>query len=138
MINVNNIFSLFSGSEDPQSSIDIYQTPTYWLGMYKKIIINHNNFSKKFLKIWEGNKDIDLGDVVDAGDYILYSRAWHYIDSIDINLEEHQLAIKYHSDIELINIISRNIRYFEKYEEYEKCAHLQKILNFSKEVLSSS
>jgi hypothetical protein len=138
MINADNIFSLFSGSEEPQGNIDIYQTPIYWLGMYRKIIVNHNNFGKKFLKIWEGNKDIDLKEVADAGEYILYTRAWHYIDSIDIELEEHQLAVKYCSDMELVNIISKNIRYFEKYEEYEKCAHLQKILNFSKKILSSS
>ena len=72
MVNLDNIFHLFEsnddldGTENSTTLIDFKNTPTYWVGMYKKLILNH----------------VKLG-----------------------------------------------INFFIETEQYERCAHLQKILN---------
>ena len=53
MINLDNIFHLFSPNDDLEGidngkvHIDFKNTPIYWVGMYKKLILNHINFNKK-------------------------------------------------------------------------------------------
>ena len=51
MINLDNIFSLFSTNEELDGvnsvvQMDFSQTPIYWVGMYKKLVLNHINFNK--------------------------------------------------------------------------------------------
>ena len=47
MINLDNIFHLFSSNDDLDGidnsniHIDFKNTPIYWVGMYKKLILNH-------------------------------------------------------------------------------------------------
>ena len=58
MINLDNIFSLFSANEEldgvnSEVQIDFSQTPIYWIGMYKKLVLNHINFNKKVLKFFK-------------------------------------------------------------------------------------
>ena len=49
MINLDNIFHLFgpdddfNGVDNGTTYIDFKNTPTYWVGMYKKLILNHIN-----------------------------------------------------------------------------------------------
>ena len=51
MVNIDNIFDLFGsddnldGTDNSTTLIDFKNTPTYWIGMYKKLILNHNNFN---------------------------------------------------------------------------------------------
>jgi len=141
-MNINNIFSLFS-QETPEgegnnTTIDITQTPLYWVGMYKKIILNHNNFSNGLINDLKHTKNIDLNDIKLAGDFILYNRAWYYIKNIDLGIESHIDSIKYHNDKVFLKILKNSIKYFEDCEEYEKCAHLKKILNISESLLDGS
>ena len=42
-MDIDNIFELFSDSEfikDDETPIDFSKTPIYWVGMYKKIVLN--------------------------------------------------------------------------------------------------
>ena len=47
MINVDNLFNLFPEEDamgdrvDKSTYIDFKDSPIYWLGMYKKLILNH-------------------------------------------------------------------------------------------------
>lgn len=142
MINVDNIFSLFSSNEEldginSEVQIDFTQTPIYWIGMYKKLVLNHINFNKKVLKFFkESNQELDVDDMRDAGEFVVYHRAWHYIQNVNIDVEEHIIAIEKYVDEYLDTALKLGISFFEQHEEYEKCALLKKILDKSKEVQS--
>ena len=135
MINVDNIFSLFSENEEldgvnSKVQIDFSQTPIYWVGMYKKIVLNHINFNKKVLKFFkEANEELDVEDVKEAGEFVVYHRAWHYIQNVNIDNVEHIIAIEKYADEYLDIALKLGISFFEQYEEYEKCALLKKILD---------
>jgi len=139
MINLDNIFSLFSSSEEldgvnSEVQIDFSQTPIYWIGMYKKLVLNHINFNKKVLKFFkESNQELDVEDMKDAGEFVVYHRAWHYIQNVDIDVEEHVIAIKKYTDEYLDTALKLGISFFEQHEEYEKCALLKRILDKSQE-----
>ena len=134
-VGLDNIFELFSSNEDLDGKnelvhIDFTQTPTYWVGMYKKLVLNHINFNKKVLKFFkEANKELDIEDVKEAGEFVVYNRAWYYIQNVDINVEEHVLAIEKYQDEYLDTSLKLGIHFFEEQEEYEKCAHLKHILD---------
>ena len=144
-INPNNIFELFSSEfenlegENEKVHIDFTQTPIYWIGMFKKQVLNSINFNKKALKFFkEAQHELDLEDIKEAGESIVYNRAWDYINNIDLENPTHLEAIEQYSDEYLDTALKLGINYFEQesIQEYEKCAHLQKILNKTKEFLS--
>jgi len=142
MINLDNIFSLFSANEgldgvNSEVQIDFSQTPIYWIGMYKKLVLNHINFNKKVLKFFkESNQELDVEDMKDAGEFVVYHRAWYYIQNVNIDNEEHVIAIEKYTDEYLDTALKLGISFFEQHEEYEKCALLKKILDKSKEFQS--
>jgi len=136
MINLDNIFHLFGsnddfdGVEDGKTYMDFKNTPTYWVGMYKKLILNHINFNKKIMKFFQkSDKDLDLNDVKEAGEFVTYNRAWSYIKKIDISNKDHIKGIKTYSDEYLDTSLKLGISFFIETEQYERCAHLQKILD---------
>ena len=139
MINIDNIFELFSTNEDLDGNntvvhIDFTKTPIYWIGMYKKLVLNHINFNKKVLKFFkESNQELDIEDMKDAGEFVVYHRAWHYIQNVDIDNKEHIIAIEKYTDEYLDTALKLGISFFEQHEEYEKCALLKKILDKSKD-----
>lgn len=137
MIDVDNLFNLFpEESGDSQESgstyIEFKDSPIYWLGMYKKLILNHINFNKKIVKFFtESNSELDVDDIKEAGESIVYNKAWGYIIKIDCENASHVEAIEQYSD-EFLNVtLNLGLSYFQGEEEYEKCAHLFKILNKS-------
>ena len=139
MINIDNIFELFSTNEDLDGNntvvhIDFTKTPIYWIGMYKKLVLNHINFNKKVLKFFkESNQELDIEDMKDAGEFVVYNRAWHYIQNVDIDNEEHVIAIRKYCDEYLDTSLKLGISFFEQHEQYERCALLKSILDKSKE-----
>jgi hypothetical protein len=139
MINVDNIFSLFSSNEEldginSEVQIDFTQTPIYWIGMYKKLVLNHINFNKKVLKFFkESNQELDVDDMKDAGEFVVYHRAWHYIQNVNIDNKKHIIAIEKYVDEYLDTALKLGISFFEQHEEYEKCAFLKQILDKSQE-----
>ena len=136
MINLDNIFHLFGpddnfdGVDNGTTYMDFKNTPTYWVGMYKKLILNHINFNKKIIKFFQkSDKALDLGDVKEAGEFVTYNRAWSYIKKIDMSNKEHIKGIKVYADEYLDTALKLGISFFIKTEQYERCAHLQKILD---------
>ena len=132
MINLNNIFSLFYTDEEldgvnSKVQIDFSQTPIYWIGMYKKLVLNHINFNKKVVKFFkESNQELDIEDMENAGEFVVYHRAWYYIQNVNIDNEKY-------ADEYLDTALKLGISFFEQHEDYEKCALLKKILDKSKE-----
>lgn len=139
MINVDNIFGLFGshddldGTDTTKAFIDFKETPLYWVGMYKKLILNHINFNKKLLHFFKkSNSELEIGDMKEAGEYITYNRAWKYIEKINLDEPLHLEALTHYKNEYLQTSLELGISYWVESEEYEKCAHLQKIINFLK------
>lgn len=143
-VKLDNIFELFSSSENLEGEndivhIDFTQTPIYWIGMYKKLVLNHLNFNKKVVKFFkESNYELDVADMENAGEFVVYNRAWHYIQNVDVNVEEHVLAIEKYQDEYLDTALKLGINFFEEQEEYEKCALLKRILDKTQEILKKN
>jgi hypothetical protein len=140
-MDLENVFGLFSSNEDSYDSdvyIDFAKTPIYWIGMYKKLVLNNLNFNKKVVKFFkEANSELDVHEMSEAGEFVTYNRAWNYIKKIDIENKEHLLAIKKYADAHLDTSLKLGISFFqETNEQYEKCALLKKILDKSKEFQS--
>lgn len=137
MINVDNIFGLFDSQEDPEGRnvsntfIDFKETPIYYVGMYKKLVLNHINLNKKIIKfLKESNTELDAMDMREAGEYITYTRAWSHIKNVDLGNPTHLEALNHYKDEYLKTSLELGISYWIDTEEYEKCAHLQKIIDF--------
>ena len=137
MINVDNIFGLFgshddfNGTDTDRAFIDYKNTPLYWVGMYKKLVLNHINFNKKILNFFKkSNYELDIIDMKEAGEHIVYSKAWNWIKKINIDNPLHLDAIDHYKDEYLQTSLELGISYWIETEEYEKCAHLQKIIDF--------
>tara|TARA_R110002049_G_scaffold49533_1_gene141626 strand:+ start:473 stop:892 length:420 start_codon:yes stop_codon:yes gene_type:complete len=139
-MDLDNIFELFSDSEfikDDESPIDFSKTPIYWVGMYKKIVLNHINFNKKVLKFFkEANYEFDIVDIKEVGEFIVYNRAWHYIENIDLKNKKHILALSEYSDEYLDTSLKLGINFFEQQEQYERCAALKEILDKTQEFIT--
>ena len=134
-MDVNKIFNLFgSGSENKEIteekmvSINFKDHPAYWLGMFKKLILNHKLFSNKITNFLEQlDPEMDTSEMKESGDYMAYERAWHYIQKFDINEESHKEAINLVIDENLVKTMDYAISYFQELELYERCAHIKKI-----------
>jgi len=135
-----NIFSLFGFGEDESEDKDkqieeelemFKDTPHFKLGMFYKLIMNGNLFSKQIFKFFEkSDPELNMEGVDQAGEYIMYTRAWFWIEPVKLRNKEWKEALKQYINEEFLVAIKLCISYFEGIEEYEKCAHLKKIQNF--------
>ena len=147
VVNINKIFDLFNDKE-PDSLKEKAQVadvlikdyknhPLFWVGMFKKLIYNHEVFHLQLLKFFDKlDEGLDQVDIDRAGEYVVFTKAWEYIKKIDTNNLQHQEAIYQFSDIHLKTALELAINYFQEQEEYEKCLHLQKNLEFVKLLLT--
>lgn len=142
MTNLDNIFGLFSHNDEDLSTgkttyIDLKSSPVYYVGMYKKLILNHINFNKKVLNFFKNsNAELDIVDIKEAGEFVTYNRAWSYIKNFKIDDPDHVNAVNYYKDEYLDTALELGISFFQQHEEYEKCAFLLKIKNKSEELQS--
>ena len=145
-VDVNKIFGLFNGegsnplpekAQVVESAIDFKEHPLFWVGMFKKLIHNHKTFNRKVINFFsQMDEELDLYDVEQAGEFVVYNRAWFWISKIDIQVSSHQDALLHYADEYLLTYVKFTISYFEELEEYEKCAQLVKIQNLLKELLN--
>ena len=137
---MDNIFDLFGpqdnldGVDNSTTLMDFKITPSYWIGMYNKLILNHLNFNKQLLQfLKKTSNELDSNDMKEASEFITYNRAWSYIKKINIEDKNHIKSIKIYKDKHLTTSLQLSIDFFINTEQYERCAHLQKILNFISE-----
>ena len=134
-MDINKIFNSFSEEDDNVASVDFSEHPIYLLGMFRKLITSHKLYGlKNILSIVNVIPDIDKDDIKSIGDFILFNRAWDYINKIDIINETHIQIVKDSHSNQLVDAIDCAISYFETKEEYEKCAYL---FNIKKLLLTS-
>ena len=140
-MDVNKIFGLFGDknintqskeTQDIKKVLDYKNHPLFWVGMFRKLIMNHNNFKDKVIGFFSSlDEGLDIKDVKNAGEYILYDRSWMWIKDIDLKDEIHKESlVHYTKDNNLILCIKSSISHFQDLEEYERCAHLKNIQDF--------
>lgn len=139
VVDINKIFGLFN-SEEPDSLQDkakaadellnYKEHPLFWIGMFKKLIHNHKQFHRKIVGFFKQmDEELDLYDVEEAGEFIVYNRAWFWISKVDLLDSRVSDSLKFYADEYLETYLKFTIHYFEELEEYEKCAHIKKILD---------
>ena len=144
-MDLNKIFALFERknedkplSEEDNAIIDLYEKPLLWVGMFEKLIQHNSIFKQQLRSVFKNDTNYNPESLCDAGDAVVYNRAYMFISLIDLDTEEHKRAI--HSRVKhsylLISLINA-INYFTSTEEYEKCIVLKKILNFAQESLEA-
>jgi len=145
-MDLNKIFGLFS-DEEPKSLkeksqliddiLDFKEHPLFWVGMFKKLIQNHKLFNKEIIGFFSIlDQELDIDDVEQAGEFVVYNKAFSWIEKIDINNKLHQNSILKFTDNTFLSYLKSSILYFEKFEEYEKCAHLKNIQNIVEKFLN--
>lgn len=138
MIDPKKIFSLFDRVNEDTPLIEkaeiasqlsqVRDSPAFKLGMFKKLIFNHLSFNKSLINLVKrADEDFDVDDVKNASEYIVYVKAWEFIEDFDLKDAESFDILKKYSSQELLTAFKLAINFFQKLEEYEKCAHLHKI-----------
>jgi len=130
VMDINRIFNSFAESEDNIVAIDFTEHPTYLLGLFKKLIINHINFKVKNIEFLSKlDPEISPENIGIIGDIIIFNRAFFHLSRINISNEAHVQIIEQNYSPQLMNALNMAISFFESREEYEKCAHILKIKN---------
>ena len=134
MIDMTNIFGLFipgeelDGTQTVTNLDELKKKPIFHVGMYKKLILNHLNFNTKVLNFFkQSNQEFDVDDIKEAGEYVVFNRAWSYISNVNIKNKGYIDALKHYSDEQFHATLDMGIEFFQKDELYERCAFLLKI-----------
>jgi len=141
MMSLNGVFALFGFPEgedrdDEREKLEkdfraYKETPHFKLGMFHKLIMNGTLFKKQILKFFsKSDPELDTNGIDDAGEYMMYTRAYYWVQDCKIRSKFWNTALKEYSNDEFLCSIKLSIHYFESIEEYEKCAHLKKIQDF--------
>lgn len=109
--------------------VDFKDHPYYWVGMFKKIMLNYDSFSKKFISLFrEDGSQVNMADVEKAGEHFVYERAWEYISKLNIIIPIHLNTLIQYKDPVLIKNLNQTLLHFQDSEEYEKCAFILKLI----------
>jgi hypothetical protein len=144
---LGSIFALFGFSDENELDKkakkefqEFKETPHFRIGMFTKMILNGMNFKKQVVGFFsKADKDLDILGIDEAGDFMMFNRAWFWISECNVRKKAWKEALQYNATPEMLFCIKSCIKYFESIEEYEKCALLIKIQKFvEKEILKAS
>ena len=132
-MNIDKIFNMFASEVKPAPEsivlVDFKDHPYYWVGMFRKIMLNYDVFSKKFISLFrEDGSEIDTADIEKAGEHFVYERAWEYISKLNITIPIHLNILIQYKDPVLIKNLNKTLLHFQDSEEYEKCAFILKLI----------
>jgi len=131
MINKDNIFGLFSKEKEevkPAFTLNM-DDPYTKIGMCVKLIQNHYIFHKKLEKFLKSeNPDYDIESTKEASEFTVYSRAYSYLSKIDPKDKKNIKVINSFDPKAIKKSLNTLLDYFISTEEYERCAHIHKIL----------
>lgn len=131
MISKEKIFSLFDSPNTMDVHEDFMDSPYTKIGMFNKIIINNKIFLQKLKFSLDKIKKVYSEEGINEYTaFVTFNRAFFYINQVDIDNNAHIDALMCYNPEQLIYNLDQSILYFEKNEEYEKCAHLFKIKDF--------
>jgi hypothetical protein len=125
MLQVNKIFDLFSEEPEFDPVIDITNTIAYKLKNFENALNFRKDLQSLIEKALDGDKDkVDL-----IKSYIIFNRAFSFLEDINLDQLKIYLGINKNMKISLKKHLNDSIEFFEKYEEYEKCILLKKIID---------
>lgn len=133
-MDADKIFKLFepnnSGSNyssENQRLVNIFKDhPIVKISYFKKLVKNYSIHSEELAKAFhKGNKELDIKDIKEAGEFILFTRAWANICVIDINDPFHLECLHSLANNDLYFAFDFSIKHFEKLEEYERCGFIK-------------
>jgi hypothetical protein len=132
-MDIDKIFNMFTPEVKPAPEsvvlLDFKDHPYYWVGMFRKIMLNYDAFSKKFISLFrEDGSQVDMADIEKAGEHFVYERAWEYISKLDINIPLHLITLLQYKDPILVKNLNRTLLHFQDNEEYEKCGFIFKLI----------
>ena len=147
-MDINKIFDLF-GSADFDTPLEkkakaaddlilIQETPMFWIGMFKKIILNNKAFYQHLYNSLDPEVVKEMAGMDNMADLVTYSRAWFYISKLDLKRRVDIDALSTFTDDNLLYASEMALRFFEDREEYEKCAHIKKIQDTIKKILDKA
>ena len=137
---LNDLFSLFIDDEDKNylspPEDDFISSINYKINMFIKILKNGHIFKDSIVSfLSKSDEELDYDNVRQAGEFLIQNRAWFWVCLFTPN-DNWKLSLQQYPDkLELIKYVNLSIKYFESYEEYEKCATLVEILNIVKNSL---
>lgn len=140
-MDLNNIFNLFGFNEGDDKLnnkieneiIEYKDTPHFKIKMFIKLISNGITFKNQVTNLFiNSDINLDLNNVSEAGDFMMYTRAWYWIEQCDLNNEDWKYCLSNIPHKKLFTCIDLCNSYYEINEEYEKCAHLRNIKKFCK------
>jgi hypothetical protein len=141
-MSLKGVFDLFGFHKDDEGSKiskdleDFKESPHFKLGMFRKLITQGNVFKKQIISFFEKSDDVfDTDGINLAGEYMVYVRAYFWIQDCKIKSKFWNEALKVNADLDFLLTLDLSIKYFESVEEFEKCAHLKKIYDFVKKNL---
>lgn len=141
MIDKNRIFQLFGNPDNENPAVndlvnakkDFLESPTAKLGMFTKMIYNHEVFHQKLKKFFQKEKQqYNANEAKEASSFAVFNRAWSYIRNINTNDTKHQDALWEFNSEPLYKALDQAIAYFESTEQYERCAKLVQIKEMKK------
>lgn len=110
--------------------------PAYKIKIFERLILNGLLFKKSVVDFFsQADEDLDMEQVDLAGEFMMYNRAWFWINQLNWDEEQWVEDLKYASNENLLTAIKLCVHYFEEQEEYEKCAFLKKIQDFVEDCL---
>lgn len=129
-MDVDKIFGLFDDSwkiNDKIPELENFKASSIFnIKMFIKLIKNGKGFKNSIIDIFsKSNTTFNIDQIDEAGDHLMYTRAYFWIEQVDIKNDEYINFI----DLGLFKeYLSLSLKHFENMEEYEKCAHLNKFL----------
>ena len=141
MIDKDRLFQLFGNSEEENPEVqklanadtEFMKSPEAKLGMFTKMIYNHEVFHAKLKKFFQKEKTtFNADETKEASSFAVFNRAYSYIKHLDMENSEHIEAVWEFNTEALLKSMTLAILYFETTEEYEKCAKLHAIKEMKK------
>ena len=135
-LNPKKLFEIFDKHplNDLEENLISYKSSfKFKVEMFIKVVIYGDQWKKEVISLFDNsNADMDTNEIDRVGDFMLYTRAWYWLKQLDTTDEECINSLKELNNPNLLVSIAKSINYFEKGEEFEKCAFLVKIKGFLK------
>ncbi len=116
--------------------VDFSDHPLYWISGFNKIINNYVFFTQYIAKNFNNiSPELNQEEIDTIGVTLLFNRSWEYIKRLNLDNPFHIDCLKIKSSESLNDSLEAAILFFEKIEEYEKCAFLKNIQDKVKDFL---
>ena len=141
-MDINKIFGSFNSSSRDDDGFEkptfLYpykddedNHPKYYVRMFTKLVLNYTNYNKQLIDFFgKSDPELNVGEITQTGETMLYNRAYQYITQIDIQDKYHTKILFEEANPKLKKALNKSLIFFESEEEYEKCAILKKYLDF--------